>query len=191
MSGHNSCSIEDITWCFSIAIDGNRKHVQCKFCTKVIRGGITRLKQHNYWSTEDIGWCFGIAINGNRKHVQCKICSKVIRGGITRLKQHLAHKTGDNIKRKRDKTRITRDFQDEITRSFNRNDYVDQEEDEDAWLAHSVYTNPLFETIHEVDLDVRAPSSYVLSHVYLPEAAKEIKKWILKFAPKWKKGVSP
>ena len=114
----------------------------------------------NSHSTEDIGWRFGIAIDGSRKQVQCKFCSKVIRGGITRLKQHLAHKTGDvascpdvsvEVKRdmmkllteykekKRQKTRITRDLEDEITRSFNRNDYVDDEEEEDAQLAHARY----------------------------------------------------
>ncbi|KAJ8434642.1 LOW QUALITY PROTEIN: hypothetical protein Cgig2_032920 [Carnegiea gigantea] len=81
-------------------------------------------------------------------------------GGITRLKQHLAHKTGDitpypdvsaDVKRdmmkllqdykekKRQKTRITRDLEDEITRSFNRDDYVDDEEEDDAQLAHARY----------------------------------------------------
>ena len=280
----------------------------------------------NSHSTEDIGWRFGIAIDGSRKQVQCKFCSKVIRGGITRLKQHLAHKTGDvalcpdvsaEVKRdmmkllteykekKRQKTRIARDLEDEITRSFNRNDYVDDEEEEDAQLAHaryesleqhrfeheqrvyrasrgahfdeggssrppsvpqmrrsatvresssrasrdmayeqmstpsarlravevelekdrtrtkqskvntswlkaaknkmikafgswvidtnvpfavvdSIYTNPLLETIREVGPDVRAPSSYELSDVFLPEAVKEIRQWISEFAPKWK-----
>ncbi|KAJ8435154.1 hypothetical protein Cgig2_018982 [Carnegiea gigantea] len=32
------------------------------------------------------------------------------------------------------------------------------------------YTNPLFETMHEIGLDVRALSSYQLSDVYLPQA---------------------
>ena len=48
------------------------------------------------------------------------------------------------------------------------------------------YTNPLLETIREVGPDVRSPSSYELSDVYLPEAAKEIRQWIFEFAPKWK-----
>ncbi|KAJ8422506.1 hypothetical protein Cgig2_030841 [Carnegiea gigantea] len=87
---------------------------------------------HNSRSNEDIGWRFGIAIDGSRKQVQCKFCSKVIRGGITRLKQHLAHKTGDT-------SLLIRDLEDEITRSFNRDDYVDDEEEEDAQLAHARY----------------------------------------------------
>ncbi|KAJ8432219.1 hypothetical protein Cgig2_003365 [Carnegiea gigantea] len=116
--------------------------------------------RHNSRSNEDIGWRFGIAIDRSRKQVQCKFCSKVIRGGITRLKQHLAHKTGDvapcpdvsaDVKRdmmkllqdykekKRQKTRITRDLEDEITRSFNRDDYVDEKEEKDAQLAHARY----------------------------------------------------
>ncbi|KAJ8424028.1 hypothetical protein Cgig2_001731 [Carnegiea gigantea] len=112
------------------------------------------MSAHNSHSTEDIGWRFGIAIDGSR--------NKVIRGGVTHLKQHLAHKTSDvapypdvsaEVKRdmmkllteykekKRQKTRIARDLEDEITRSFNHNDYVDDEEEEDAQLAHARYEN--------------------------------------------------
>ena len=42
-------------------------------------------------------------------------------------------------------------------------------------MVDFVYTNLFLETICEVGLDVRAPSSYELSHVYLPKATKEIK----------------
>ena len=42
-------------------------------------------------------------------------------------------------------------------------------------VVDSVYTNSLLETICEVGPDVRTPSSYELSTVFLPEAAKEIK----------------
>ncbi|KAJ8435435.1 hypothetical protein Cgig2_012556 [Carnegiea gigantea] len=110
------------------------------------------MSRHKTRSNEYIGWLFGIAIDGSRKQVQCKFCSKVIRGGITRLKQHLAHKTDVSAEVKRDmmkllegykekkrqKTRIARDMEDEITRSFNHTDYVDDEE-EDAQLAHARY----------------------------------------------------
>ncbi|KAJ8431783.1 LOW QUALITY PROTEIN: hypothetical protein Cgig2_026660 [Carnegiea gigantea] len=41
--------------------------------------------------------------------------------------------------KKRQKTKIARDLEDEITRSFNHNDYVDDEEEEDAQLAHARY----------------------------------------------------
>ncbi|KAJ8437492.1 hypothetical protein Cgig2_007469 [Carnegiea gigantea] len=78
----------------------------------------------NSHSTEDIGWRFGIAIEESRKQVQRKFCSKVMRG--------------EYKEKKRQKTRIARDLEDEITRSFNRNDYVDDEE-EDAQLAHARY----------------------------------------------------
>ena len=53
-------------------------------------------------------------------------------------------------------------------------------------VVDSIYTNPLLETIREVGPDVRAPSSYELSNVFPPEAAKEIRQWISEFAPKWK-----
>ncbi|KAJ8419836.1 hypothetical protein Cgig2_029902 [Carnegiea gigantea] len=169
----------------------------------------------------------------------------------------------DYKEKKRQKTKIARDMEDEITRSFNRNDYVDDEEEEDAQLAHaryqsseqhrfkhdqrvyrankgtyydkgggnrppsvpqmrrstsifeklvqedqgiwhtnkflnpaarlraveafgswiintnmpftmvdSIYTNPLLETIHEVGPNVRAPSSYQLSDVYLSDISQ-------------------
>ncbi|KAJ8452657.1 hypothetical protein Cgig2_004993 [Carnegiea gigantea] len=98
---------------------------------------------HNSSSNENIAWHFGIAIDGSRKQVR----SKVIRGGMTHLEQHLAYKTSNvapcpdvSTKRKRDKkTRIARDLEDEITRSFNRNDYVDDDEEEDAQLPHTRY----------------------------------------------------
>jgi len=112
-------------------------------------------------SSEDIGWRFCTAVDGNRKQVQCKFCSKIIKGGITRLKQHLAHKKGDvapcpdvsaNVKRdmmrllqdykekKIQKVRITRDLEDEITRSFNQNALVDdEEEEEEDQLAYARY----------------------------------------------------
>ncbi|KAJ8434924.1 hypothetical protein Cgig2_029770 [Carnegiea gigantea] len=57
MSRHNSRSNEDIGWRFGIAIDGSRKQVQCKFCSKVIRGGITRLTQHLAHKTSDVASC--------------------------------------------------------------------------------------------------------------------------------------
>ncbi|XP_020224185.2 uncharacterized protein LOC109806220 [Cajanus cajan] len=37
---------DDIGWHFGVPIAGNRNNVQCKLCQKIIRGGITRLKQH-------------------------------------------------------------------------------------------------------------------------------------------------
>ncbi|XP_075492382.1 uncharacterized protein LOC142530433 [Primulina tabacum] len=36
----------DIGWEFGKSIGGDRKTIQCKFCGKIITGGITRLKQH-------------------------------------------------------------------------------------------------------------------------------------------------
>src|SRR5262245_25776743 len=37
---------DDIGWHFGTPIAGNRNNITCKICEKVIRGGITRLKQH-------------------------------------------------------------------------------------------------------------------------------------------------
>ncbi|KAJ1443313.1 Zinc finger, BED-type [Sesbania bispinosa] len=37
---------DDVGWHFGIPVGGSRNNVQCKFCGRVLRGGITRLKQH-------------------------------------------------------------------------------------------------------------------------------------------------
>lgn len=37
---------EDIGWHFGKPVSGNRNNIKCKLCHKVIKGGITRLKQH-------------------------------------------------------------------------------------------------------------------------------------------------
>ncbi|KAJ8432508.1 hypothetical protein Cgig2_001101 [Carnegiea gigantea] len=117
MPGHNNRSNENIGWRFGIAIDGSRKQVQCKFCNKVIRGGITRLKQHLAHKTGDVAPCLDV--------------SAEVKRDMMKLLQ-------DYKEKKRQKTRIARDLKDEITRSFHHNDYVDDEE-EDAQLAHARY----------------------------------------------------
>jgi len=52
-------------------------------------------------------------------------------------------------------------------------------------VVDSIYTNPLLDTIREVGWHVRAPSSYKLAEIYLPEAFQEIKQWISRFANMW------
>ena len=37
---------EDIGWHFGTPVPGNRNNITCKLCGKVVKGGITRLKQH-------------------------------------------------------------------------------------------------------------------------------------------------
>ncbi|KAJ8426109.1 hypothetical protein Cgig2_031776 [Carnegiea gigantea] len=58
---------------------------------------------------------------------------------LPRIEQEESSTIGEYKEKKRQKTRIPRDLEDEITRSFNRNDYVDDKEEEDAQLAHARY----------------------------------------------------
>ena len=37
---------DDIGWHFGEPMAGNKNNIRCKLCDKVIKGGITRLKQH-------------------------------------------------------------------------------------------------------------------------------------------------
>ena len=39
-------SKHDIGWEHAEPVDGSRRTTKCKYCEKVIHGGITRLKQH-------------------------------------------------------------------------------------------------------------------------------------------------
>ncbi|XP_021775149.1 uncharacterized protein LOC110739004 [Chenopodium quinoa] len=48
----------------------------------------------------------------------------------------------------------------------------------------SPYTNPLMETIRECP-NVRAPTTYDITEVYLPEQCKEMKEYIKTFEPTW------
>ena len=61
MTGHSNRSSEDIGWRFCTAIDGNKKQVQCKFCSKVIKVGMTRLKQHSAHKTGDVAPCLDVS----------------------------------------------------------------------------------------------------------------------------------
>ena len=48
---------DDIGWHFGIPVAGNRNNVRCKLCDKVVRGGITRLKQYIAHSKGNVSSC--------------------------------------------------------------------------------------------------------------------------------------
>ncbi|KAJ8420576.1 hypothetical protein Cgig2_019034 [Carnegiea gigantea] len=109
MSEHSSRSTEDVGWHFGIAVDGNKKQVQCKFCGKIIKGEITCLKQHLAHKTGDVAPCPEVAAEVKRD--------------MNKLLQEFKEKKTDKIRR-------TRDLEQEIARSINRID-VDEDDDED------------------------------------------------------------
>ncbi|KAL2934403.1 DNA-directed RNA polymerase subunit L [Bienertia sinuspersici] len=103
---------------------------------------------------EDVGWNFGDPVDGNKRRIKCIVCNKIINGSITRLKQHLAHKKGDvapceyesaevkrdmmsllmkyKDKKKRDKQRMDREYEEELIKSMNRPN--DDDDDEMQWV---------------------------------------------------------
>ena len=91
MLGHSNRSSEYIGWCFCTTIDGNKKQIQCKFCSKVIKGGITRLKQHLARKTGDVAPCPDVSAN---------------------VKRDMMKLLQDYKEKKKQKVRITRDLED-------------------------------------------------------------------------------
>ena len=117
MSGHSSRSTEDIGWHFGTVVDGNKKQVQCKFCAKIIKGGITHLKQHLAHKTGDVA--------------PCPQVSAEVKRDMNKLLQEFKEK-------KKEKVRRTRDLEEEITRSITQID-VDDDDDDDEQLAYGRY----------------------------------------------------
>ncbi|KAJ8440945.1 hypothetical protein Cgig2_020487 [Carnegiea gigantea] len=83
--------------------------MQCKFCDKIIKGGITRLKQHLAHKTDDVAPCLEV--------------SAEVKRDMNKLLQEFKEKKTDKIRR-------ARDLEQEITILINRID-VDEDDDED------------------------------------------------------------
>ena len=47
----------DVGWQYGIDVDKNSKRVQCKFCQKIISGGIYRFKHHLACTRKDVEPC--------------------------------------------------------------------------------------------------------------------------------------
>ena len=47
----------DIGWEHAEPVSGSRRTTKCKYCGKVIHGGITRLKQHIAHISGQVEWC--------------------------------------------------------------------------------------------------------------------------------------
>ncbi|KAJ8449976.1 hypothetical protein Cgig2_029338 [Carnegiea gigantea] len=118
MSGHSSRSTEDVGWHFGTAVDGNKKQVWCKFCGKIIKGGITRLKQHLTHKTGDVA--------------SCPEVSAEVKRDMNKLLQEFKEKKKDNVRR-------TRDLEQEIARSINRIDVDEEDDEDDDQLAFARY----------------------------------------------------
>jgi len=113
MSRYSSQTSEDVEWHFGTALDGNKKQVQCKFCGKIIKGGITHLKQHLAYKAGNVA--------------SCPEVSTEIKRDMNKLLQEFKEKKEENVRR-------TRDLEEEIAKSIKRID-VDDDDDDDEHLV--------------------------------------------------------
>ncbi|KAJ8436089.1 LOW QUALITY PROTEIN: hypothetical protein Cgig2_011911 [Carnegiea gigantea] len=133
MFGHSSRSTEDMGRHFGTAIDGNKK--QCKFCSKIIKGRITRLKQHLAHKTGDVAPYLEVSVEVKRD--------------INKLLQEFKEK-------KKDKVRGTRDLEQEIIRSINRIDVDEDDDEDDDQLAFARYQSLQQHQLHHDEQVFRA-----------------------------------
>ncbi|XP_042449877.1 uncharacterized protein LOC122034629 [Zingiber officinale] len=75
----------DPGWKHGIAVDENPKKVQCKYCQKVINGGIYRLKHHLAGTQKDVGACK--AVSDDVRKEMWKIISSLQENLIKRAKE--------------------------------------------------------------------------------------------------------
>ncbi|KAJ8430740.1 LOW QUALITY PROTEIN: hypothetical protein Cgig2_009631 [Carnegiea gigantea] len=107
MSGYSSQLTEDVGWHFGIAVDCNKKQVQCK-CYDNKRRHYT-FKAHLTHERGDVAPYSEVSAKGKRD--------------LNKLLQEFKEK-------KKEKVRRTRDLEEEIARSINRID-VDNDDDDD------------------------------------------------------------
>ena len=65
-------SKHDIGWEHAEPVDGSRRTTKCKYCEKVIHGGITRLKQHIAHISRQVEGCPHVLVEVSRSVKQYK-----------------------------------------------------------------------------------------------------------------------
>ncbi|XLS52131.1 hypothetical protein HN51_012808, partial [Arachis hypogaea] len=51
----------DKTWKHGISVDGDAKKIKCKYCDKIVTGGVYRLKHHLAGTKKDVEPCMGVS----------------------------------------------------------------------------------------------------------------------------------
>ncbi|KAL2931551.1 DNA polymerase I [Bienertia sinuspersici] len=112
---------EDIGWSFGEPVDGNRRRIKCKFCNKIINGGITRLKQHLAHKKGDVAPCENVSAD---------------------VKKDMMALLMDYKDKKKDKRRIDREVEDELRQSIH------DDEDDDPEMEYAMRQSRMH---HEFD----------------------------------------
>ena len=63
-------SKHDIGWEHAKPVGGSRRTTKCKYCGKVIHGGITRLKQHIAYISRQVEGCPHVSVEVSRSVIQ-------------------------------------------------------------------------------------------------------------------------
>jgi len=63
----------DPTWNHCVSIDGKARNVKCKYCEKVLIGGIYRLKHYLPGTSKDIG-AYIVVLEDVKKNVGYDLC---------------------------------------------------------------------------------------------------------------------
>ena len=66
----------DIGWAHGVELDGNYKKIKCKYCEKVLIGGITRFKHHLAGTKKNISVC--PAVPDDVKQTMLKACREIM-----------------------------------------------------------------------------------------------------------------
>ena len=51
----------DVGWSHGISVDGDPRKIKCKYCEKIITGGVYRLKHHLAGTQKDVGPCLAVS----------------------------------------------------------------------------------------------------------------------------------
>lgn len=130
---------EDIGWRFGESIDGNKRKIKCKFCGKIINGGITRLKEHLAHKRGDVAPCSSVSVE---------------------VKKDMMAVLMNYKDKKRDKQRMQMEVEEELINSIRRAGEESDEDDDDPELQY-VRQLSRFENEYENTRDVyRGQGSY-------------------------------
>ena len=60
---------EDVGWKYGVRIGGSRQQIMCKYCSRSVSGGVTRLKQHLAHRKGQVSRCPSVpqAVRGEKK----------------------------------------------------------------------------------------------------------------------------
>ncbi|XP_042465661.1 uncharacterized protein LOC122048123 [Zingiber officinale] len=196
----------DIGWQFGQMVGDNRKTIRCKFCGKVITGGITRLKQYIAHVTGNVEICHKAHKEISsmlRKHLQD---SKTSRSSMQRKKQIALDSITQNTRVSESGSSGGDDIEDIENRELQkaikegrktrvieeqmRNRYGQGFSGSSSGLDPAdsgPYNQSMINTIAEAGTGIKGPKGRQIGGVYLQEEVDEINGYLNTLKSKWSK----